>query len=481
MRVGLIGLAVLWAGMPASAPADLPRYPVSGAPYTVGPVCQSQGLDGEVSLGVDPSSGRMVAAWMQDVEGLGNDTLTTQVVVTSSSPDGRRWSPSTAPPGVTLCDVPPGPNDAVFDPSVAVGPLGRWYLGRLGEVIVPGSGLPPVGGVYVTTAQGSSPWSWPTLPMLDNLQNDFDTVVADPRVPGRAYATWTNYPLPAGKPEESRIAFSRTTNGGATFDPPTALHQSPRGRLDELSRIAVLSDGSLLVVFSQIPADTLESGSGPFTLLSTRSSDGGSTWSAPVQLARGSYADVVDPRTRTVYEPKCCVFSLAAGPGGSAHVSWTTNDGAGAGTVHVATSPDGGRTWAATATLPRSGQAFEPAVAATSRTLAVMWYGFDGAQPADQARPTTLWLARSADGGRTWTIDELAGPFDISTAPPASGGAYLGDYQSLVAVPGGFEAAFTLAKPLAHDGPTDVFAAAIGDLPARRATGRPRRGRPRRP
>ena len=73
-------------------------------------------------------------------------------------------------------------------------------------------------------------------------------------------------------------------------------------------------------------------------------------------------------------------------------------------------------------------------------------------------------MARSGDRGATWRIDRLAGPFDLSTAEPV-GGSYLGDFQSLVATKGGFEAAFTLAGPFARTGATDIFRAAIPNLP----------------
>src|SRR3989442_15977396 len=155
-RGGLMAFVTLLSLIPGVAIGQAPvSHRVSGAPYTVGPACHSQGLDGEVSLAVDRRSGRMVAAWMQDVQGLGDPgglPLSSTVVVTASSPDGVTWTRSAAPPGVMLCDLPSGPNDAVFDPSVSVGPDGRWYLARLGEVGIPGAPPPPGGEVYLSTS-----------------------------------------------------------------------------------------------------------------------------------------------------------------------------------------------------------------------------------------------------------------------------------------------------------------------------------------
>jgi hypothetical protein len=225
----------------------------------------------------------------------------------------------------------------------------------------------------------------------------------------------------------------------------------------------VLSDGSLLVVFVQIPASTA-TGLGPFAMYATRSRNHGRSWSRPVLITTGTYTDVVDPKTRTVYEPHCCVYSLAAGPRRTAHLAWTTNSSTTAGAVHVVSTFDGGRSWPASVVLDRPAQALEATVAATRRTLAVTWYDFSGDQPAGQVRPTTLWLARSGDGGATWTIERLAGPFDIASAPPVGAG-YLGDFQSLVPVRGGFQAAFTVARPLAVVGSSDIFRAFIPDLP----------------
>ena len=472
-RLGALVGAVLGASIvvPVSAGAAIPIHPVSAAPYTVPAACASKGLDGEVSLAVDPGSGRMVAAWMQDVEGLGNSALSTLAVVSAASNNGVDWTPATAPPGVMLCDLPPGPNDAAFDPSVSVDAGGRWYVGRLGEVVVPGLGLPPPGGIYVTSSASGTNWRWPTAPMLDSYQDDYDTVVADPKVAGRAYATWTNYPVGVGSPKYDRTLFAKTSNGGATFSRPITVHRARAGYLDVIPRLVRLDDGTLLIVYAEIPASTIDAGDGPFALYATRSADHGKTWSQPVRVRSDSYANVVDPETHTLYEFACCVFSLSAGPGRSAYLAWNTNPSLQEGHVKVISTSDGGRSWTTTADLARPAQAFEATVAATPRTIALTFYDFSGAQPPDQDRPTTLWLARSGDGGVTWRIRRLAGPFDLASETPPGDAAYLGDFQSLVPVDGGFEAAFTLAKPLARNGPSDVFAAFIPECACPVSTG----------
>ena len=458
--------AAMLPGASAAAAADFELHRISGTPYTVNALCQSDGLDGEVSLGVDPHTGRMVAGWVQDAEGLSNPALATLVDVTATSSNGVDWTAAEAPPGVMLCDQPPGPNVVATDPSVSVGPDGRWYLGRLGEVAAPVGGVPGPSGIYVNTSTTGSEWSYPPVAMSDNLHDDFDTVIADPEIAGRAYVTWTNFIDDGGDPERSRILFSRTTDGGASFSQPVTVHQAPSGSVDDAARIVVLGDGAVLAIFAELTPETFTSGEGPFTLYSSRSTDGGDTWSAPVEVSSGTYSNVVDPQTGEVYQAYCCLPSLAAGPGDSAHVVWNTNSSSDQGAIHLASTADGGRSWTVAPPLERSAQTFVPTVAATPRTIAVTWYDFAGEQPAGQARPTTLWVARSKDAGASWTLDRLAGPFDIATATPPGQANYLGDTQGLVAVSGGFEAAFTAATPVAVNGPTDIFRAFIADLPA---------------
>jgi hypothetical protein len=362
-----------------------------------------------------------------------------------------------------LCDLPPGASDETVDPSVSVGPDGRWYMSRLGLDGLPAPGLPSFGSVYVTSSADGYRWSPLAARLPDLGDDDFDTITADPVVAGRAYATASSYPLRqvvTGAPRQNRIVLSITKDGGRAFSPTVTIHKSPRGYLDVVSRLVVLGDGSLLDVFAETPSNIFFTRTGPFALYATRSNDRGATWTVPVRAGAGTFADIVDPARGTTYDRPCCVFSLAAGSGASASIAWTTRSTTTAGDVHIAYSTDGGRTWPVATDLQRPGQPFQSAVAITGHSEAVAWYDFSGAQPANQSRPTTLWVARSDDGGANWSVSRLAGPFDMSTAAP-SGGNYLGDFQSLVPNGSGFEAAFTLARPFASNGATDIFATSV--------------------
>ncbi len=45
--------------------------------------------------------------------------------------------------------------------------------------------------------------------------------------------------------------------------------------------------------------------------------------------------------------------------------------------------------------------------------------------------PTDYWFALSYDGGTTWRESPVAGPFDMRTAPVTSTGFFVGDYEGL--------------------------------------------------
>jgi hypothetical protein len=83
---------------------------------------------------------------------------------------------------------------------------------------------------------------------------------------------------------------------------------------------------------------------------------------------------------------------------------------------------------------------------------------------SNTADPATLladhWLARSTDGGATWTDTHVDGPFDVATAPVVNGAFFLGDYMGLASAATSF-VAFHARTTGDTANRTDIFARRI--------------------
>lgn len=160
--------------------------------------------------------------------------------------------------------------------------------------------------------------------------------------------------------------------------------------------------------------------------------------------------------------PNPAMPSAAAAPDGSVYVAFEDSTSASSGAIGLARSRDGGRTWTSAPLSVVSAFAFEPSVAVDAHgTAGVTWYDLRNDRAGDAALTTDVWFAHSRDRGASWRQPHVAGPTDLRTAPlPAHN--YVGEYQGLADLPGrGFAAIFTLAAPQARNGPTDIFFARI--------------------
>ena len=228
--------------------------------------------------------------------------------------------------------------------------------------------------------------------------------------------------------------------------------------MDVSSAVLVLQGSKLVVIFERI--DIAEDFSATENFFAKRSLDGGATWRPPVQIGSIPIGPLADPETGDQL-PQPGFLSAAAGAGGNLYVAWERQESPTSGGIDVARSANGGRTWTVAPLPGVSAFAFEPSIAVDQRgTVGLTWYDLRNDVPGDAALTADVWFAHSDDAAATWHETHVAGPTDLRSAPIATFNRF-GEYQGLAALPAGFAAIFTLAAPQAKDGPTDIFFARI--------------------
>jgi hypothetical protein len=317
---------------------------------------------------------------------------------------------------------------------------------------------PPTTAVVASRSRnGGRTWRAPATVAAPLEGNETDSVTASPTRAGHAYVAWANFIVPS-LPRTNTLEFSRTTNGGASWSPPVLIDQPGPFQIDQAPRILVLPGGTLLAIFAR---GDFETGLG--SIHAARSLDEGRTWVPAVEVGSKPIPNVVDPETGLPL-PSPGFPSAAVAPDGTVYVVFEDSRSPTSGAVGVARSRDGGRTWSTTMLPGVRGFAFEPAVAVDAHgTVGVIWYDLRNDRPGDAALSADVWFAYSGDRGRSWRQTHVAGPTDLRTAPlPAHN--FVGEYQGLAGLPRGrgFAAVFALAAPQAKDGPTDIFFARIG-------------------
>ena len=173
------------------------------------------------------------------------------------------------------------------------------------------------------------------------------------------------------------VFFSRSTDGGATFSTPQNLSNDPAG--SSAPQIAVDSSGNINVVWQDNPP-------GNYQIFFTRSSDGGATFSAPMNISN-------DPRgAGSPY--------MAVDSGGNINVAWVSSPTVVPYIISFSRSSDGGATFS-TPIAVSSRPSYRPQVAVDSAgNINVAWTeGFNG--------PFDVVFSRSSDGGATFTAPKV--------------------------------------------------------------------------
>jgi hypothetical protein len=438
-RAGLIALLLCGCGgKSAPRPPGFPGLTIASA---VSPLNSSAcGASGsypgsavEPMVAIDPRDSRhLIGVWQQDRFGDGG----ARGLATSVTFDGGATWTSTAA-RFSLCTG--GAYERASDPWVTIGPDGTaWQIALAFNRSKAGQAI-----LTSRSTDGGRTWQDP-IALQQRTDPDFgmdkETITADPHDPHYVYAVWdelTGQTDPSSPSDRGPTWFSRSTDGGATWEPARIIYDPGADAQTIGNQIAVTPDGTLVNVFSLVTQNSSQTPKSTIAVL--RSTDRGANWStAPGLVAEALFVGVFDPKSQKAVRSGDVIPSIAAGSAGdTVYALWEDarfSNGARDG-IAVSHSLDAGLHWTAPVqvNLAHGAQAFtRAATVSPTGKLGVTYYDLRNDDLNDGAHLlATAFLAISADNGSTFVEQALAPAFDLRTAPFAQG-YFLGDYQGLV-------------------------------------------------
>jgi hypothetical protein len=391
----------------------------------------------------------------------------------------RTWAHFSTCSGGTAANG--GNYDRASDPWVSFAPNGDVY-----QISLSASANLITSAILVSkSADGGDTWSEPITLRRDSSAfnfNDKESITADPTNASNVYAVWDRSRFPSDNANfnalhsfafRGDIWFSRTTDGGVTWEPARAIFAPKSNEATVGNEIVVLPNGTLVDIFN------LEKGSGinapGFFEAVIRSTDKGVTWSQPIIISKDMSVAVTDPDTGAEVRTGAGLPDMAVDrTTGHLYAVWA--DGRFSNGAHddiaLSRSTDAGLTWSAPVKVNQTtnnAAAFTPSVyVAANGTVGVTSYDFRNNTPAAGV-PTDYWIVRCASTNvdctnpANWSESHVAGSFDIETAP-VSRGYFLGDYEGLTTVGSGFNTFmpfFVQTNTGNTNNRTDVFATTI--------------------
>jgi len=459
-------------GPQPAVPAEPLAYVASGAsPLAAGCAAGAGsgvafvGAEVEPRLAIHPTRpGVMAAAWQQD---RWSDGGARALVAATSLDGGRNWTRTPLP--FSRCGggsvLNGGDYERASDPWVSYGPDGVLHAMSLsfsGGTFQTGSA-----NAMLASRSFDDGRTWTAAATLirdaETAFNDKNAITADPHDARYVYAVWDRLTAIGNR---GPTYFTRSTDGGAHWEAARPIFD-PGQRSQTIGNVVVvLSDGTLLNVFDRI--DSPLGGLQIARAQVIRSTDRGATWSAPITVGDMLAIGARDPTTGQAVRDGSIVPTVAAGPDGTVYVAWQDARFSGGvrDAIALSRSGDGGLTWSAPVRVNGA-----PAAIAFTPTLHVAADGAVGVLYQDFRNDTAAsplwadtWLARSQDGGATWTDLRLGGSYDLTRAPFANG-LFLGDYMGMGTDDGRFLPLAVRSDAAGTDNRTDVVAFTLTHVP----------------
>jgi hypothetical protein len=313
-------------------------------------------------------------------------------------------------------------------------------------------------GIFVTTSRDGLTWTRP-LPVVDHINSaipfeDKPWIGADrgENSPhrGNVYVAWTRFDVyGSDNPvHRSHIMFSRSRDRGRTFSTPLEIADETGDAKD--------SDGTVegVVPVAGPNGDVYLAWAGPKGLVFDRSTDGGWTFGRDTLITNlpGGWDLPVPGLERHNGMPVTAVDLSGTAHKGAVYVNWI-DERNGDPDVFVSGSGDGGKTWSSPVRVnddaKGGAQMFTwMAVDPVDGAVNVIFHDRRG----QAGKATTVTLARSVDGGKTFVNYKLPVPaFDCCDRS-----TFFGDYNGIDAYGGRVIAVFPM---LTVDGTQKVQAA----------------------
>ncbi len=479
-------VAAILFGAAAASKADIrERYRIAYGSTISGPVNLPDTCDGRQAelfpqLVTHPdSTHRLTALYFQD----GNQAA----IGASSRSSGRRWT-RTPVESATACAGGPPERERLVNPLLAGGPDGvayfgnSWYGERDGlfafDVTVHRSTMSGLGWTDGAAPNMGASAVLPGGPYAQNVG-----VAVDPTDPETVHAVWAQFdqvPNPdTYAPVAVRLEASTSADGGNTFSDPVTVAEPPPDKYLINARLQLAAKGALVAFYDTVPKPKLlDAAFGipvQFEAFSSRSENGGQTWSEPVHVGNPIQFDFTDPDGDGGGYYGSAKFDTTTNGKRRAAVAWATPKKDGSSTIELTRSADAGATWSEPSTaISVPAHLIQPAVAIGRKgRVGLFWYDTRNDEANDGELTADAWFASSNRSGRRWQTRHLDGPFDLRASfdPEViayDGGQGIGVYQDLVTMRRGFGAAYTVGPPLAKDGVTDVEFTRIVDKRHRR-------------
>jgi hypothetical protein len=405
----------------------------------------------EPQVAVNPTNtSNIVGQWHQDRWSNGGAR---GIAGAYSFTGGSGWNDVTVP--YTNCAPSGLPYQRGSDPWVSFGPDGTAYSSALSF-----DGDFQRNAVSATVSHdGGKTWiHQQTLVANPTVQfsTDKNSTTADPIHPGVAYTVWDTLNAPTSQPDDRIHAaaytgpaiLSKTTDFGVTWSAPQTIIGTGNRQQTIGNIIVIDSKTDTLYDFIDliVPPNTPKRGAASLAEVAfVKSTDGGTTWTSPQVIAPFNAAGVIDPNTGRRARVGDGLQEVAIDGSGKLYVVWESstnfdkNVNQAVGTfdneVLLTSSTDGGVSWSAPSPIvgPSPLPIFTPTVAADNKgNIAVTYYDSGSLSSTNTATwPVDYKVIYSKDGGASFSPpQEVAGPFDLMSAPVARG-FFLGDYEGL--------------------------------------------------